>query len=157
MAMKKNLDWGYGGGGKTPTIDGGLGLIIRLNILFNKADRAALAGDIDDWNAILDRVHVNLSYREPLDYEVINGKVTKLKLCEDDYLIDEKFLELLRNAKRRKAEAIFHKDRKKFEESKQELYNILNMKDKWLRKLMNEMNLYLKEIEFNAANALFGG
>lgn len=145
-------------GNKTPTIDGGLGLIIRLNILFNKADRAALAGDFDDWDHILDRVYCNLCYREPLDVKIENnGCVTQLSLTEEDEYIHKEFLKRVRAIKLKRAIAIHKRNRIDLEKAKQEHYNLLMMKDIWLRKLMNMMGLYMKEIDFNPATALFGG
>ena len=148
----------YESNSRTPTIDGGLGLIIRLNILFNKADRAALAGDMDEWNNILDRVYVNLCYRDPMDTEVDEaGKVTKLCLTEDDNHIFNEFLIRVKTVKYKKHIAVQKKNRFELEIAKQDHYNLLMMKDIWLRKLMNSMGLYMKEVEFNPATALFGG
>ena len=39
----------------------------------------------------------------------------------------------------------------------EKLYETLGYKDVWLRKFMQENGLYLKEIEFNPANAMWGG
>lgn len=144
---------------KSPSIDGGMGLIIRLNILFNKADRSALAGDLDEWNCILDRVFVNLGYREPLDIQIdkVTGKVIKLQLSSDDEIIYKEFWNKIKQIKREKLTAIINKNRLCLEQAKQKHYDVLMMKDMWLRKLMNEMGLYLKEVDFNPATALFGG
>lgn len=148
----------YESNSKTPTIDGGLGLIIRLNILFNKADRAALSGDMDEWNNILDRVYVNLSYRDPMDIEVTEeGKVTKLCMTEDDQHVWQEYLRRTKAVKYKRFVAIQKKNRILLEIAKQDHYNLLMLKDIWLRKLMNSMGLYMKEIEFNPATAMFGG
>lgn len=148
----------YESNSKTPTIDGGLGLIIRLNILFNKADRSALAGDMDEWNNILDRIYVNLCYRTPMDIEIDDkGKVTKLCLDEEDQHIFNEFLNRIRNVKFQRYSAIQKRSNMLLEKAKQDHYNLLMLKDIWLRKLMNSMGLYMKEIEFNPATAMFGG
>ena len=143
---------------KTPTIDGGLGLIIRLNVLFNKADRSALAGDFDEWDNILDRIFCNLCYRQPMEISINeNNQVTKLALNEEDEIVHKEFLKRIRAVKRMRMTAVMKKDRKALEEAKQAQYNLLMMKDIWLRKTMSNLGLYLKEMDFNPATAMFGG
>ena len=143
---------------KTPQIDGGLGLVIRLNILFNRADRASLAGDFDEWNHVLDRVFVNLCYRQPLDCEINEqGKITKLRLDEDGNKIYEEFARQIRDIKRDILNALKAKNILSLQMDKQKYYDTLVLKDIWLRKYMNELGLYLKETSFDVTSAMFGG
>jgi hypothetical protein len=52
-----------------PDINAGIGLIYRLNALWNKADYAALEGDMEKWNFILDTIYRNLLYRNNMDIQ----------------------------------------------------------------------------------------
>lgn len=117
-----------------PSIKAGLGLIIRLNVLFNKADRAAMAGDMDEWNSALDRIFINMQYSKKKSYHIKN----------DDMKLYKEFLEKIKAAKRKRQLAIKKKNRKALDEAKQELYDILMIKDIWLRKLVHERGLYIK-------------
>ena len=60
MAGKKNQSY-------QPNIDAGIGLIYRLNALWNQVDYAALNGDFERWNFVLDRIYCNLLYRNNLE------------------------------------------------------------------------------------------
>jgi hypothetical protein len=146
-----------------PDINAGIGLIYRLNSLWNRADFAALEGDMEKWNFVLDRIYVNLLYRNNLELEYTlssEGKpiqINKIGLLKEDVMIYEKFRNLIRQIKQKKLEAIKKKNRQDYNSQCEELYHILMLKDIWLRKFMQERNLYLKEIEFNPANAMWGG
>ena len=146
-----------------PNIDAGLGLIYRLNSLWNKADFAALEGDLERWNFILDTIYRNLLYRNNLDirYEIdAQGKpmnIISVDLVKEDKLIHDWYRKKIRTIKIRRLECIKKKDKIGYYQALDELYSIMGQKDSWLRKFMQERGLYLKEVEFNPANAMFGG
>lgn len=144
----------------TPNIDAGMGLIFRLNILWQTADRKALAGDMEGWNFTLDRIYCNLSYRGDMeiDYKDKDKKEIKnITLSEDESKIIDKFKEMIREVKAKRVQAIRKRKRGSYNAADGEYYEILTKKDIWLRKLMQQKNLYLKEVEFNASRAILGG
>jgi hypothetical protein len=122
------------------------------------ADRKALAGDLDGWNFVLDRIYCNLLYRNPLQavLDETGEKITDVKVNEDAErtynIIRDKTIDLKKLFK----EAIKKKNRTLYAQKKDEMYRLLMMKDVWLRKFMQELGLYLKEFEFNPATAMFG-
>lgn len=52
-------------------LDASLGLIYRLNRLWVRVDDAALAGENDKWNYVLDRLYCNLLYRNEMKVQRI--------------------------------------------------------------------------------------
>jgi len=146
-----------------PNIDAGIGLIYRLNALWNRADFAALEGDMEKWNFVLDTIYRNLLYRNNLDiqYETdVKGKPTKIisvDLVMEDKLIHEWFRKKIREIKVLKLESIKKRNKVNYYKALEDLYYIMGQKDSWLRKFMQERGLYLKEIDFNPANAMWGG
>jgi hypothetical protein len=146
-----------------PNIDAGIGLIYRLNALWNKADYAALEGDMEKWNFVLDTIYRNLLYRNNLDikYQIdAHGKpieIISIDLVKEDKLIHEWFRKKIREVKVNKLRAIKKKDRIEYYQALEDLYALMGQKDSWLRKFMQERGLYLKEVEFNPANAMWGG
>lgn len=145
------------------SVDAGMGLIYRLNTLFNKVEDAAMAGDFDRWDFVLDRLFVNLTYKGVMSYVLENDinnqavKVIDVDIPLDEKLVYDKFRALLRNIKTKTMNAIRAKDRKLYNELREQHYKILITKDIWLRKLMMEKGLYLKEFEFDPTKALWGG
>ena len=146
-----------------PNIDAGIGLIYRLNALWNKADFAALEGDMEKWNFVLDTIYRNLLYRNNLDikYETdAKGKpinIISVDLVMEDKLIHEWFRKKIREIKVLKLESIKKRNKVNYYKTLEDLYYIMGQKDSWLRKFMQERGLYLKEIDFNPANAMWGG
>lgn len=144
----------------TPTLDASMGLIFRLNILWQNIDRKALTGDMEGWNFALDRIYCNLLYRGEIEIEYEDEDETKIKeicISKEEKMIYDKFREKIRQVKKEKAFALKNKKRSNYNFSSEEHYQILMTKDVWLRKLMQERKLYLKEIEFDAGRAIFGG
>jgi hypothetical protein len=141
------------------SIDASLGLVYRLNNLWRNADMTALRGDLDEYNDILNRIFVNLLYKVPMNIEYENGsnKIKNLDWGEEDKLIFDRFKEMIREVKREEAEAIKKKDKMSYTFIREKHYEILLKKDTWLRKFMMERGLYLKEVEFDPTNALWGG
>jgi hypothetical protein len=139
-------------------VDAGWGLIFRINYLWSRADQAALDGDLDKWNFVLDRVFCNLCYRNQIEIELdANEKIKNISLSEKDDAIFKKFTDDIKRIKIEKNTALKRKDKNLYDECSNKQYKILMLKDIWLRKFMNELGLYLKEVEKNPSRALFGG
>jgi len=133
----------------TPKNDATLGLIFRLNALWAEADIHAKNGDYDLWNSILDRIYCNLSYREkmvvvkdPRTDKVISMNLSVKDDQEYKFLtsrISEYKLRYLR------ATGMYRKGISNKRYMKSLWYRSVRLKDIWLRKLMNTLNLYIKE------------
>lgn len=146
------------------SLDTGWGLIYRINTLFNKAEDASLTGDFDKWNFILDRLFVNLCYKGVMDIQFDNNdfdssptKVVSINLPKEENMVFIKFREIIRNIKLRSMQAVKKRNKVEYENCKEEHYKTLLMKDIWLRKIMMERGLYLKEFEFDPSRAMWGG
>jgi hypothetical protein len=153
-----------GGALNRSALDTGWGLIYRLNTLFNKAEDASLTGDFEKWNFILDRIFVNLCYKGAMDIKFdtespneMPNKVLSIKLPKEEEMVFVKFRVLMRQIKIKSRYAIIHKNKIQYETCKEEHYRVLLMKDIWLRKIMMERGLYLKEFEFDPSRAMWGG
>jgi len=139
----------------TPSRDSSLGLIFRLNGLWQKVDFPAEKGDYDAWNNILDRIFVNLDFVDeysPIENE--KGKMIDVSLDSDDYKIYKMLSDRVNNAriiyKRTK-----DKTRNKFI-ARSRWYDELMKKDRWIRKFMQRQKLYLKITEKTPGSSLFG-
>jgi len=146
------------------SIDTGWGLIYRLNTLFNKAEDSSLSGDFDKWNFILDRIYINLCYKGAMNIvfdvnepNMMPTKVLEIDIPNEEKMVFTKFRELMRNIKAKSMSAIRKRDKLQYEAYKEEHYRVLMMKDIWLRKIMMERGLYLKEYEFDKSRAMWGG
>ena len=142
------------------SIDAGLGLVYRLNTLWRSADVSAVKGELDEYNDILNRIFVNLLYRAPMEIEYEDKERTIIKTVDwssEDSLIFLKFKEMLRAVKKQESEALKTKNRNAYNAAREEHYEILLRKDSWLRKFMMDRGLYLKEVEFDPTNAMWGG
>ena len=146
-----------------PNIDAGIGLIYRLNALWNRADNAALEGDMEKWNFVLDTIYRNLLYRNNMDIEFETDEkgrplsVISVDLVKEDKLIHDWFRKKIRKVKSDKMFYVKKRNKVAYFKAQEDLYFVLSQKDSWLRKFMQERGLYLKEIEFNASNAMWGG
>lgn len=146
-----------------PTIDAGIGLIYRLNYLWNQADQAALTGDLEKWNFILDTIYRNLLYRNKLEIEyTVDEKgrpkeIKNVKLMNEDILIFDHYKIKIRNIKEKRLQSRKKRNYFLFNWCEEKLYETLGCKDVWLRKFMQENGLYLKEVQFDPANAMWGG
>jgi len=145
----------------TPERDATLGLIFRLNALWAEVDIHAKNGEYDSWNNTLDAIYRNLLYRE--DLVIIKNKETEeiieIKLSSDDekeykYLCGKisyfKYLYL-------RVRGITEKGIPKKKIVRSKWYNSLALKDIWLRKLMNNLGLYIKETVKHPGTAMWGG
>jgi hypothetical protein len=146
------------------SIDTGWGLIYRLNTLFNKAEDASLTGEFDKWNFILDRIFVNLCYKGVMDIKfdsnepnVMPSKVLSINLPKEENMVFIKFRSMIRDIKIKQMQAIRKRNKILYERCKEDHYKTLLMKDIWLRKIMMERGLYLKEFEFDPTRAMWGG
>jgi hypothetical protein len=146
------------------SIDTGWGLIYRLNTLFNKAEDAALMGEMDKWNFVLDRIFVNLCYKGVMDIKFDSNepntmptKVLAINLPKEETMVFNKFREIIRTIKYNTMLAIRRRNRVQYENYREEQYRTLMMKDIWLRKIMMERGLYLKEFDFDPSRAMWGG
>ena len=156
---------GGGGGNFNPTLYAGLGLIFRLNYLWNKSDRHALAGEMDQWNFTLDRIFSNLSYRGEMDIVYADPKerdpakkvILDIRLNQHDKQVHEKFQTMLKAIKVARAICIKKKDRTAWNKTREDEYDLMMKKDIWLRKMMQIQKLYIKESEFDASKAMWGG
>lgn len=84
-------------------------------------------------------------------------EIAEIRLMKEDRMIYEKFRMIIKNIKCKQMECIKKRNKMNYKNCQEELYRALMMKDIWLRKFMQERNLYLKEVEFNPANAMWGG
>ncbi|MGC9309468.1 MAG: hypothetical protein ACP5D2_02110 [Candidatus Nanoarchaeia archaeon] len=144
--------------GTSPERDASLGLIFRMNALWEKVDGPAEAGDYDEWNNVLDRIYANLDYKDDyrIEYEE-DGKTIKEVILNEKDPDDEKiynfFCVKVANAKKIFLHSSKNKDKAM---ARGRWYKILMKKDIWLRKLMFKRGLYLKEVEHTPGSALFG-
>ncbi len=147
--------------GLAPDKDAGWGLIFRLNSLWAKVDGPAESGDYDGWNIILDRIFCNLLYRNPMDIiQDEEGRVIDVKINDKDlaYKVFNFHSKKIFQSKIDYNKALVeHKPSSFIRIMKSRWYHSVLMKDIWLRKYMQELGLYLKEIEKSPGSALFGG
>ena len=143
----------------TPKYDSTLGLIFRLNALWAEADMHAKNGDYDQWNNILDRLYCNLSYREEITIEKDGGgNIINIKLLEKDKKVYNylslkisKFKSISKRIK-----GVTKKGTPKRKIAKSLWFKSLMLKDIWLRKYMNTLNLYIKETTRTPGSVMFG-
>jgi len=140
--------------------DATLGLIFRLNGLWAEVDIPAKTGDYDQWNNVLDRIYCNLLYRDNL--KVIkdeNKNIIEIKLSEDDEN-EYKFLSSKVNKYKWLSKTVMGKTIKgtpKRKIARSKWFDAVRLKDIWLRKFMNGLNLYIKETKKRPGDSMFGG
>jgi len=137
----------------TPERDASLGLVFRLNFLWAQTDYAALAGDYDKWNNLLDCLYRNLLYREEIKIKEENSKIIQVELSNKDTKIYSFVSKQIHIAKRNFNIA---KTRKEKSLARSRWYHAIQKKDIWLRKLMFILKLYLKENIRTPGSSLFG-
>ena len=145
----------------SPNLDASLGLIFRLNTLWAKVDNHAEAADYDGWNVLLDRIYCNLLYREDMKVEEdpTTKKIKNVSLSDED---EKVYKYLTTNIFRTKADYFktplkngLNITNKTIMKSR--WYRAVMLKDIWLRKYMQKLKLYLKEVEHTPGSSLFGG
>lgn len=144
----------------TPKHDSTLGLIFRLNALWAEVDIPAKTGKYDSWNSVLDRIYCNLLYRNDLEIKKDEeGNIIEVKLSEDDEKV-YKYLSSKISYYKRLYPRVSGKTKKGFSRRKivrSKWYNAVLLKDIWLRKYMNTLNLYIKESKSTPGSVMFGG
>ena len=150
----------------TPDKDTGWGLIFRLNDLLNAIENYCVAGKYDDWNFKLDRIWINLTYREGMKItrDEKTNCILDMELEETDFeekeFIDNKIAGIKKDLKTYERLLEKNPDEKiylvKYRKIKNQLYKTLIIKDIWIRKLMNKNKLYIKELKSNPAGAMWG-
>ena len=141
-----------------PRQDTGWGLIFRLNRLMEKIENDVEAGDIGKWNLHIDRLYVNIIYKDPGEYIYDeDGRVLDINFSKEDTEMFSRFTRKIEILKNRIALMRTSEDVRKIHQAKIELYNAILKKDIWIRKKMFELKLYLKEVEHDPRKAIYGG
>jgi hypothetical protein len=143
--------------------DTGWGVIYRLNDLFREVENLAPSGKYDEWNFKLDRIFSNLCYRNPLKIKKNGEKIVSINLDEEAYRIklflDYEILKYKSEMSQAKKDVPPERQKtlsKEWVQAKKKLYKAIFLKEIWLRKYMQELGLYLKEVEHNPAGAMWG-
>ncbi len=143
----------------TPKNDATLGLIYRLNALWAENDSHAKNGDYDSWNNILDRIYCNLLYRE--DLVVVKDEATEKIISMDLSVNDKQEYNFLTSQISKykmlylRVTGIYKKGILNKRVVKSKWFKALRLKDIWVRKLMNSLNLYIKETTRTPGEAVF--
>lgn len=141
----------------SPERDAGMGLVYRLNNLWSATDYHASIGEYDKWNWLLDRIFCNLSYRSTMeDVEDDEGHIIKMKYSKKDI---ERYNFLCKGIHFRRRSyriAVRKGDKRKLPVLRSRWFHAVQQKDIWLRTLMNELKLYLKEFEKAPGTAAYG-
>ena len=144
----------------TPKYDSTLGLIFRLNGLWAEVDIPAKTGDYNAWNNVLDRIYVNLLYRNDLKIKKDeHGVIINIELIEDDAKIYNFLNTQISKYKtlHQKVKGLTKKGTPKQQIARSFWYKSLMLKDIWLRKFMNELKLYIKESVKTPGSVMWGG
>ncbi len=138
-----------------PSVDSSLGLVFRLNGLWQRADDASIDGKYDEWNNVLDALWRNLSYREGMIFEKDEGGNVTIKLSPKD---KEGWELLCKNVTISKLNwmKVNRRNPIKARTKWARRYTRLEMKDLFLRKKMFELKLYLKETKKIVGGETFG-
>jgi hypothetical protein len=139
----------------SPDKDAGWGLIYRLNNLWARVDTPAENGDYDAWNNVLDRIYCNLLYRNKIDIikNEQNGEIIEVKINEEPHKI---FTYLTKNIFQAKSNYLRTANARDKAIMRSRWYHKVLLKDVWLRKYMQELGLYLKEVANDPGSVLFG-
>ena len=151
MAFKNN--WMVGPDGK---LDGSLGLVVRINILWSKVTDNATAGDFNKWDFLLDRVFCELCYEEPFNIKKnTDGEIVDVALNDKDRELFEYLNLKVKEARENLKKA---KSKLQYSEAKSKLYKALMMKDVGLRKFHHQvLRSYTKHTDSNPSRAMWGG
>jgi len=149
------MAWNQESKTSTPERDASLGLIFRLNDLWAQADRVAIAAEYGKWGTVLDRIYCNLLYSEDpiIIMDEQTNKIKNVKLGDKDTKVYQ-FLSrkiFFWKVKEKKAKTSLTKTI-----AMNHMYQAMQLKDIWLRKLMKRLGLYLKEVEHRPGTAFFG-
>ena len=100
---------------------------------------------------------MDIVYDDPKERDPNKKKIIDIKLNQHDKQIHEKFQEMLKDIKIRRAIVLKRKDRAAWNKTREDEYDLMMKKDIWLRKMMQIQKLYIKESEFDASKAMWGG
>ncbi len=139
----------------TPERDASLGLVYRLNNLWADVDGFSRTGRYDEWNNTLDAVYRNLLYRNDIEEErdEKTGRIIKARLPKKDVERFRYFSIEIYKAKKNYRLARTRLERNK---NRSRWYHSVQNKDVWLRKLMYQNRLYLKETEKKPGTSVYG-
>jgi hypothetical protein len=138
--------------------DTGWGLIYRLNRILEKIENDVENGDLTRWNLHLDRVFVNIVFKNPEEkVKDEKGKIIDVKLSKDDTEVFRIFNKKIEELKKGINQAHQNEERTDEIKKKNELYTIILKKDIWVRKKMGQLKLYLREGESDPRKAIYGG
>lgn len=146
----------------SPDRDASLGLIFRLNNLWAQVDVPASNGDYKKWNSILDRIYCNLLYENEIEIikDEKTNEIKNIKLNDEDEK-EYTFLSKKVFFWKTKWGSVGNQRNKNGIPLKMlawnNWYHALQLKDIWLRKLMQRLGLYMKVIEHRPGTAFFGG
>ncbi len=141
----------------SPERDAGMGLVYRLNNLWAATDHYARSGDYENWNNVLDRIFCNLSYRAEIeDVEDDKGNIIKMQYSKKDIERYNHLSYQIHMKKRKYFIAVKKRDKRKTSSLRSGWFHAVQNKDIWLRTLMNDLRLYLKEFEKTPGTATFG-
>ena len=127
--------------------DTGWGLIYRLNRLLDGMENACALGSWDKWNLLMDRVFVNIIYKNPAEIiKDADGNIIDVKLTHEDVHVFRALNKKIRDCKK---DLLLQKKSGNSEQVhiiNARLYNIYMTKDAWLKKTMFRMNIYLTDV-----------
>lgn len=144
--------------GQQGDLDASLGLIYRLNSLWNRADYRCLEGDYEQWELILDRIFANLSWKPIKEIDREGKEVEKIIISDKEFKERDRIKEKIRQTKSKIRESLTKRSKEAFAKARSDYYESVLVYDIWLRKTMQSRGsgLYLKETESNPSRALFG-
>ena len=140
----------------SPDRDSSVGLVLRLNRLWEYCDHYAMKADYANWNITLNALHRNLLFREDMVYTRDNeGKLTKVELSSKDDRVF-RFLSMKVERARKNFRIAEKRDPKTRMKYLHKYYATLDKKDIFVRKVMQRLKLYLKESKAVPGTAGFG-
>ena len=145
-------------GQSAPEKDTGWGLIFRLNRILDKIELACETGNYDRWNLLMDRIFVNITYKNPA--EIIKndkGEIIDINLTKEDVHIFGAFNARIRDCKRDLLNQKREGNLMQIKIIQNRLYNLYVKKDTYVRKKMFEQKIYLKETEQRHGPAIYSG
>jgi len=140
---------------KDPSVDSSLGLIFRLNNLWNMADIYSSKGANawGNWDLTLDSIYRNLSYVEPMVLlRNAAGRVIKVSQSK----IDSQIFNIISRDVRLACNNWIRNGRRARGKSKDAYYRAMHKKDLTLRKMMNKQKLYLRQTTKAPGGMVYG-
>ena len=136
-------------------LDASLGLIFRVNGLFDRIEYRMQMGHLDKANVLLDRIYCNLLYRDPMKVKYNSqGEIVALRIPNEEKKIHAFFNKQIRKCRKRIHDATTPQEKKTAEAK---YYRVIELKDIWLRKFMQKLGWYMNEKMRTPGRAMFGG